>query len=146
MVFFVLTYRMVVVRGESMDPTYRDGQTILARRRNWFSGPLSRGDVVVLRQDRDIIIKRIYRLPGEEITDPDIVRRSQTSDLKDYYEQPLTQTEKNKPPRLFVPEGYIAILGDNRRVSEDSRIFGPVPLRDVLGVVIASPASGLPDL
>ena len=32
-----------------------------------------------------------------------------------------------------VPKGYVFMMGDNRGNSADSRVFGPVPLKDVEG-------------
>lgn len=139
-ILFVFTFRMGLVRGDSMYPTYVNGQVVLVRRLGWLTPPLKRSDVVVVRKDNDFIIKRIYRLPGEEVTDPAILTLSYQNEMSDYYEQPFNK--KSLPSiheRLFVPEGYIVVLGDNPRVSEDSRVFGPIPLRDVIGVVVASP-------
>lgn len=135
-ILFVMTFRMGVVRGDSMLPTYVNGQVVLMR--HWGQ-PLRRGDVVVVRKDNDMIIKRVYRLPGEEITDPIVMNMTYQYNLQDYYEQPLADKEKGRRHRLFVPEGYLVILGDNPSVSEDSRLFGPVPQRDVLGIVVRSP-------
>jgi hypothetical protein len=42
-------------------------------------------------------------------------------------------------PVLTVPGNKIAVLGDNSKVSEDSRAFGPVPIQAVLGLVVAAP-------
>ena len=140
--FFVTMYRMGVVRGSSMEPTYESGQVVLVQRRNGFSPPLKRNDVVLIRHDRDVLIKRVYRLGGEEMTDtfpytPPMIR---LSGLDDYYEQqPAIAPLSSPPPRLFVPKGYLVVLGDNIRNSEDSRVFGPLPARDVLGVVVNSP-------
>lgn len=139
-ILFVSTFRMGLVRGDSMYPTYVNGQVVLVRRLGWLTPPLKRGDVVVVRKDNDYIIKRIYRLPGEEVTDPIILQMTFQNEMSDYYEQPFL---KNGLPssreRLFVPDGSLVILGDNPRVSEDSRMFGPIPIRDVMGVVVASP-------
>jgi signal peptidase I len=142
---FVTTFRMGVVRGDSMYPTYLNGQVVLVRRRNWLSGPLHHNDVVLVRKDRDVLIKRVWRLPGEEVDDPGVRRPTFLNNLQDYYEQERVQTpDGTEETRLFVPQGFLVILGDNRRVSEDSRIFGPVPERDVLGVVVASPPPPFP--
>ncbi len=137
-VLFVTNFRMGVVSGASMYPTYQDGQVVLVRRRTWFSSPLKRNDVVLLRQGRDVIIKRIYRLPGEEVDHfyPDVKQKAFASGLADYYEQ---QVVPGQEPRLFVPKGYLVVLGDNLPVSGDSRVFGPVPVRNVLGTVVNSP-------
>ncbi len=53
---------------------------------------------------------------------PDLVKRS--------YELPVTYV-----PNLRLPEGYYFVLGDNRTLggSEDSRVFGPLPARQIAG-------------
>jgi signal peptidase I len=139
---FVTMFRMGVVRGSSMEPTYENGQVVLVQRRNRFSPPLKRSDVILVRHDRDVLIKRIYRLEDEEMTDtfPYTAAMIRHSGLDDYYEQqPAIAPVNGPPPRLFVPRGYVVVLGDNIRNSEDSRVFGPVPMRDILGVVVNSP-------
>ena len=124
--------------------TYTNGQVVLVRRRNLFSAPFKRDDVILFRRGRDVLIKRIHRLSGEELDEPRVtsfLKTSQAYDLSEYYEQkPSDSTEKKA--RLFVPEGYLVVLGDNAPASEDSRLFGPIPIRDVLGSVVGkTPAS-----
>ena len=138
-VMFLVLFRMGVVRGESMTPTYQDGQVVLVSRRHGYSPPLRHNDVVLLRKDRDVIIKRVYRLEGEEIDDafPFLLSMTLALDLGDYYEHKIEAGHI----RYFVPQGYIVVLGDNLRVSEDSRYFGPVPVRDVLGTAVAAPGA-----
>ena len=142
-VLFVTTYCMGVVRGASMEPTYQDGQVVLVRRRSLLSAPLRRNDVVLLQRYRgEVIIKRIYRLPGEEVPGgyPFLIDIGQPRGLQDYYEQIPTKTPTGAATRFYVPSGYIAVLGDNPDVSEDSRFFGPVPISSVLGTVVDAPA------
>jgi signal peptidase I len=138
-ILFVTTYRMGLVHGNSMHPTYENGQVVLVRRQNWFTPPLQRNDVVLLRVGRDVIIKRIYRLPGEELGSSFFYNedRARITGLADYYEQ--QPTTPGKPPKLIVPDHQLVVIGDNLGGSEDSRVFGPVFERDVLGVVINSP-------
>ncbi len=140
---FVTTFRMAVVHGQSMSPTYESGRVVLVRREVGSAAHLHHGDIVLLRKDRDVIIKRVFRLPGEEMDDSfpypaEYVRRG---GLADYYEQvPAGGNSANPiPPKLFVPKGFLVVIGDNLSVSEDSRIFGPVPVRDILGVVVGGP-------
>ena len=136
---FVSTFRLAIVRGESMLPTYHDGQSALVRRRNILNPSLKRGDVVVLRMGRDNIIKRIAYLPGEEVKSPYLMTVTYRHDLAVYYEQPDFSDKVAGLPRIFVPEGYAVVLGDNPSVSEDSRAFGPIPIRDILGTVVNAP-------
>ena len=141
---YVTLFRQVVVNGDSMEPTYHSGQELLAERRNRFSPPLRRGDVVVLRKDRDTIIKRVAYLPGDLITNTAVIAPTFANHLDDYYEQ-QPNPDNPRMPRLIVPAGYIVALGDNRAISYDSRSFGPVSLREALGRVVAAPL-GPPDI
>lgn len=140
-VLFVTTFRMGLVRGDSMEPTYHNGQVVLVRRRNWFSPPLHHNDVVLLRKDRDVIIKRVFRLPGEEIDSsyPNVLLPTLRRELIDYYEQKVVQTPRGPVMHLYVPDHFLVVIGDNLRISEDSRVFGPVPEHDVLGTVVGAP-------
>ena len=139
---FVTTYCMGVVRGMSMDPTYQDGQVVLVRRRTPLNPKLHRDDIVLLQRDRgEVIIKRVYRLPGEEVPSgaPYLVGPAEPRGLSDYYEQRSVNVDGVAKTRYFVPLGYIAVLGDNPDVSEDSRFFGPVPISSVIGTVVDAP-------
>ena len=144
--FFVLNYRVAIVRGSSMEPTYFDGSVLLARRYPWPDNHLKRGDVVLMRHDRGIIIKRVARLPGDIIDTsyPNLLAYAQAGGLTDYFEQTPFQTARGPVVRYTVPAGFIEVLGDNPRVSEDSRMFGPVPIRDVVGVVVGAAAGPAP--
>jgi signal peptidase I len=39
---------------------------------------------------------------------------------------------------VTVPGGSVYVLGDNRAASDDSRDFGPLPLRDVIGQALVT--------
>ena len=54
-------YKLVVVVGRSMLPTLKGGQILLAKKTNKFE----RGDIVVIKEEDNIIIKRIKYLPEE---------------------------------------------------------------------------------
>jgi len=137
-------FRQGVVSGDSMEPTYHSGQALLVLRRHGFSPLPKRGDVVVLRKDRDTIIKRVAYLPGDIITNESVIAPTFNNNLDDFYEQ-TPPSDKHHNATLIVPAGYIVVLGDNRAISYDSRSFGPVSLKDVLGSVVAAP-SGPPDI
>jgi signal peptidase I len=94
--------------------------------------------VVLLQRDRgEVIIKRIYRLPGEEVAIG--YSNLATPGLKDYYEQESVKVGQISQIRYVVPQGYIVVLGDNPDVSEDSRFFGPAPISSIIGTVVDAP-------
>ncbi len=140
--FFVSTYCMGMVRGHSMDPTFQDGQVVLVKRRTLFNSALHRNDVVLLQRERgEVIIKRIFRLPGEEVPTgyPYLVGTLEPRGLNDFYEQTIAKTTEGVTTRYFVPQGYVVVLGDNPEVSEDSRFYGPVPISSIIGMVADAP-------
>lgn len=121
-VFFWMNFQTVEVRGDSMEPTYHDGSRLLVSRAYWLVGSVSKGDVIVIKQDADeYIIKRVYALEGEAV---DFAK------IPD--EWALEQGE------YIVPAGKVYVLGDNKDVSEDSRQLGPFRLDSVIGKVVMS--------
>jgi signal peptidase I len=119
--FFYFNFRTVIVSGHSMDPTFHTGQKLVACKAYWLVGDIKDNDVVVIQwtKPNEYIIKRVYKTAGETVDWPNA-----PADYK------ITQGE------FRVPDGEIYVLGDNRAVSEDSRIFGPVPLGRVIGKII----------
>lgn len=132
LLFLLTEFRLVVVHGDSMLPTYRNGQTVLVNQLSIFGRRWKRGDVVLVRANNEVLIKRIYRLSGETMT---IAESARFLGVKEFFEP---TKDKNAP--FKVPDGYVVVLGDNTAVSDDSRAFGPVKMSDVLGAVINGPS------
>jgi signal peptidase I len=137
-VFFTTTFRMAVVRGDSMLPTYRDGQVVLVNRWHALNGPLRQGDVVLIQKGDEVLIKRIAYLPGQTIEPPASFAFRRVWEYFEVERQPDVQ-DPRRGVRLKVPPKYAVVLGDNPSVSEDSRLFGPVALNDILGRVVGAP-------
>lgn len=128
--------RPVVVAGDSMAPTLTGADRLRVSR--WRTP--RRWDVVVLRPPTDacrLAVKRVVGLPGEEVTFrqgmvwADGQRRSpgnRAAAADVYYGAFGNPTWRLGPDEWFV-------VGDNPRVSADSRHWGPVPGRLVVGVV-----------
>lgn len=121
LMFWFFNFQKVVVSGVSMEPTLKNGRNLWSCKAYWLVGPIKRGDIVVIREEaaHDTIIKRVYRMGGEVV---------------DYAWIPNNYAVTQGP--YVVPEGQIYVLGDNRPESEDSRIFGPVPLEEVRGKIV----------
>jgi signal peptidase I len=123
-VFAYFDFRTVVVSGESMLPTFKNGDHVLVCSAYWLVGPVKPKDIVVIESPEDggYIIKRVYKVGGEVV---------------DWYNIPRSWSLKQG--EFKVPDGMIYLLGDNREVSEDSRVFGPVEESRVLGKVVLRP-------
>jgi signal peptidase I len=120
-VFAFLNFKMVVVSGTSMFPTFKSGRRVLVSKAYWLVGPLRHKDIVVVTDNNPdgYMIKRIYKMAGEKV---------------DYYNWP--KAHRFGDGEYVVPEGQLFLLGDNRRNSEDSRSIGAVGVNQVLGKVI----------
>jgi signal peptidase I len=129
---FFYTFRLVRVKGHSMDPTYSDGQWLLVRRPNWPSRPPRVGDVVVFWLENELLVKRVAAVGGQLAPEQQaILLISPSHKRPDFWEAAFVPTE----PRM-VPKGQLYVLGDNPPVSDDSRSFGPVPVSALIGRVI----------
>jgi signal peptidase I len=123
------------IPSESMVPTLKVGDRVLVNKFIYrFSEP-ARGDIVVFKSveggDEDLI-KRVVGVPGDEIS----VRNGRL--LVDGEPQKEPYVNKRYPDRSFsapmtVPEGHVFVMGDNRTNSQDSRVFGPVPEKNIEG-------------
>lgn len=125
------------VVGDSMIPTYEDGDTL------WVCKVLtpSRGDRVVVEADslNKDIIKRVIALPGETIQ---IIEGRVYINDEYYPEEYINNHELNYSSGLAsepitLGENEYFVMGDNRVISRDSREIGPVSRDDVIGVVIS---------
>ncbi|MGI9951069.1 signal peptidase I [Moorellaceae bacterium AZ2] len=122
------------IPSRSMEPTLYPGDRILVNRLVYrFSEP-QRGDVVVfhypLEPNRDYI-KRVIAVGGDTV---------EAHDNKIYVNgQPLA--ESYLPPGVVhsdfgpikIPPNSYFVMGDNRNISSDSRVWGPLERRFVIG-------------
>lgn len=141
---FMLAYLFLTqphqVRGHSMDPNFFDGEYLLSDKLSYRFGEPTRGDVVVFNAPpnrREDYIKRIIGLPGETISINSGTLLINGKTLKEPYLPRSAQTGGG----AFLVEGtsyrinsdeYI-VLGDNRDHSSDSRSWGPIKRKDIVG-------------
>lgn len=145
---FIIT--PVTVVGDSMVPTLHDKELLLLSKISYKLHDIERFDVVVIKEE-DWIIKRIIGLPGEDISYVDNVLYVNGESVLDEYGYGNTSdfnledicfvsSEKKdfdyQCPIDKIPEGYYLVLGDNRRISKDSRNVGLIPEEEIQGKTI----------
>jgi signal peptidase I len=161
-VAFVLAIKAWVVNPyriptASMEPTLhcarpedgcqaRFSDRVLANRFLYHFKDPERGDIVVFRTpevaqaqcgERGTFVKRIVGLPGERIVvgaDGFVTIDGQRLDETDYLEP---DRRGGATATVTVPEGRYFMLGDNRRSSCDSRVWGALEEDRIIGEVFA---------
>jgi signal peptidase I len=149
LIFFLV--RLVVlnfkVDGASMTPNLHNEQMLLVNRNayqhvDWQGNvlypfdPPERGDIVVFNpptESEKPYIKRIIGLPGDQVTVKGGRVFVNGEVLEEDYIEDRTNCRRNEYCDLVVPEGEIFVLGDHRSNSSDSRVFGTVPIENVIG-------------
>lgn len=130
-----------IVKGESMDPTFADGQYLIVDELTYRTHAPERGDVVVFKYPKDpskYFIKRIVGLPDETVK----INEGKVFISGGKYPDGLLLDEsyiKNVSYETFTEklgaDEYFA-MGDNRTNSLDSRIWGPLPKDNIVGRVL----------
>ena len=122
-----------VVNGSSMNPTLKDGQSVLIFKSN---KNIKRNDIVFIHSEEleEDIVKRVVAVEGDmfEIRGVDVYVNGEKID--DSYTEVHSDEQYVKP--MKIPEGYVYVLGDNRDNSTDSRSLGPIDIDDIFAKVI----------
>lgn len=129
----------VVVQGRSMLPTLRDGDYYLLNRLTYHYRDPRRDELVVLRDPghNDCAVKRIVGLPNEtvRITGGEVFVNGQKRQEVFLASGTRTLCPLQGELEMKLGSDQYFVLGDNRPQSEDSRSYGPVPRRQILGMI-----------
>ncbi|MFA5997994.1 MAG: signal peptidase I [Candidatus Paceibacterota bacterium] len=129
-----------VVDGESMHPTFENLDYLVIDEFIYRFREPARGDVIVFRYPKDpslFYIKRIIGLPGETVSINRGVVDILTADgEKLALAEPYIVNEDATYTRdVSLLPGEYFVMGDNRPNSADSRVWGPLPKKDIIGRV-----------
>ena len=137
-VVLIRTYLVtpVIVSGDSMIPTLKDKQLLLLNKINYRINNIKRFDIVVIRIDKKEIVKRVIGLPGETVEyrnnilyiDGHEIENKYNFETGDFNLKSICNCDK-------IPADKYLVLGDNRKVSADSRIIGLIDKKDIEGNV-----------
>lgn len=150
---FVIIYNFLIqpnsVLGSSMEPNFYDGEYIITDKISYRIGEPQRGDIVVFRFPKDEsldYIKRIIGLPGESVMISDNTVTIYNEEypagfvLDEAYlpEETVTNGGSIFPEnqKTVIPYDSYFVMGDNRLRSSDSRSWGTVPEKDLIGKVL----------
>jgi signal peptidase I len=127
------------VDGMSMEPRLHNGERLMVDKAIYLFHPPARGDVIVFvapPQPALDYVKRIIGLPGDTISVVNGVPTVDGVTLKEFYVDPhhmgASQTDKTIQ-NLVVPAGEYFVMGDNRIESFDSRSWGFLPKKNIIG-------------
>jgi signal peptidase I len=144
MAIMVMVYLFIMspqeISGQSMYPTFENGEYILTNKIEYKIHEPQRGDVVVFKspQNKDIdYIKRIIGIPGDQVSLQNgkyVVNGIILTET--YLPQDLRTFAGNflkEGGTIIVPPNQYFVSGDNRPHSLDSREFGTIPKEDIIG-------------
>jgi len=128
-------FQVARVEGRSMEPTLHDQDRLVVNKFAYRVHDPEVGDVVMLLHPSNpaqSLVKRIVAAPGDTVAlRAGIVIRNGVDVHEAFVPADLRSFENRAP--VVIPDGFYLVLGDHRNNSSDSRTFGPVPKKYILG-------------
>jgi signal peptidase I len=140
-VVYMFLFRPFEVKGESMYPNFHDSQYLITNIISQKTGDPKLGDVVVFKAPNDPdkdFIKRVIGVAGDRVSlrDGQVYLNGELLDESKYLDESVKTyggSFLKEGDEVSVPQGYFFVLGDNRSYSSDSREWGFVPKKNIIG-------------
>jgi signal peptidase I len=128
-------HKLLKETSASMAPTFVVGDRILVDLTVYKHVSPKAGDLVAFMREDWPYVKRVVGVPGDtvEVKDKVLLRNGQPFALPEGSGQQQESPFSHDTPETTVPEGTVYVVGDNLWNSIDSRVYGPIPLADVIG-------------
>ena len=125
-IVFIFNFKIIKIDGFSMAPTLSDGQYILTSR---HTNDIQKNSIVILKYEDELIVKRVAAVENDTVVMKDnSVYINGVKLVNSCYE--------GEDKTIELKKGEIFVLGDNCKVSMDSRYFGSVSEDQVISVKI----------
>lgn len=140
LLLFKGVFNLSAIMGDSMEPSLASGEKVVGLR----LGKLQRFEIVTFHAPDEAganYVKRIIGLPGDQISYRDDQLYVNGEKLAEPYLQEekeavqATGTQLTPDFSYQVPTDEYFVMGDNRQVSKDSRMFGGISSKAVIGDV-----------
>ncbi len=127
-----------IVKGHSMYPTFNDRDYLIVNELSLHLGNPSRGEVVIFKHPNpphQYLIKRVIALPGETISiKHGKVTITNAENPKGYLlDEPYIREPFDTSITVTLGENEYFVMGDNRNQSSDSRVWGVLPRKNIIG-------------
>jgi signal peptidase I len=134
--FFVA--KPFIVSGASMDPTFKTGQYLIVDELTYHFNDPKRGDVIIFKYPKDpsqYFIKRIIGLPGEtvDIKAGEVYVTKTNGEVLHLTEDYIQNVGNGTDLSVTIPADQYFVMGDNRPESSDSRYWGLLPRKNIIG-------------